>query len=529
MNAGRTSTDTPSNARRSTATNEKEFGTIVVVVLKARNLPDKHTFTKQDPYAVVQLGSSKASTNIDKRGGQHPVWDQDLHLKVSAEATKENRNLKVSCFAKEPKDDVLIGEGEIDISETLTSGEFDDWVKLEINGAYRGEVYLEITFFAAGPRNLTRRPSKLAPSERLWRPQQLPPKTPPKTSPQTSPNGSPSSRRPAELPLSLSPKRDHLAPPSAWNEPPLPSVPSEIPAALLPHAGVVPVPARAGVGATSASQEIPSALRPGGPPRPTVNAHQHTTSVPVAAPAHTPAPPSASHTVGPAFAHQTSPRGYTTPNAPNGYIAPGALNYGGYTPAPGLAATTSLPFAFPEPSIPNVLSPVLSPGSGDAFGRASATTGFTHADPYAAASRENEARLATRYGSPLPLPAGTSREVTPTPTPAPREPRSSHPHHVQAPAVSADTPDPYLEREHAALARVRQEEADAELARRIQTESAPGCSHAPPGRNQSVNQEEADEEFARRLARELNVDVLKQTTVKEAPGASNIRMPGGWK
>jgi len=47
---------------------------------------------------------------------------------------------------------------------------------------YRGEIYLEMTFFAAGPRpaNINRRPSKLAPAERLWRPPQTPPRTPPK-------------------------------------------------------------------------------------------------------------------------------------------------------------------------------------------------------------------------------------------------------------------------------------------------------------------------------------------------------------
>lgn len=33
--------------------------------------------------------------------------------------------MKVSCYAKEPKEDDLIGVGEIDISETLESGEFD--------------------------------------------------------------------------------------------------------------------------------------------------------------------------------------------------------------------------------------------------------------------------------------------------------------------------------------------------------------------------------------------------------------------
>lgn len=89
----------------------KELGTLVVVVLKAvsqtststllksiqvgearctnvitmkkRNLPDKHTFTKQDPYTVVQLGNVKEQTEIDKRGGQHPVWCAHVYLFLS--------------------------------------------------------------------------------------------------------------------------------------------------------------------------------------------------------------------------------------------------------------------------------------------------------------------------------------------------------------------------------------------------------------------------------------------------------------
>lgn len=48
-----------------------------------------------------------------------------------------------------------------------------DWVPLSLKGTQRGEVYLEMTFFAAGPAPLTRRPSKFTnPNERLARPQQ---------------------------------------------------------------------------------------------------------------------------------------------------------------------------------------------------------------------------------------------------------------------------------------------------------------------------------------------------------------------
>jgi len=58
-----------------------------------------------------------------------------------------------------------------------------DWISLEIDGVVRGEVYLEMTYFSSAPappaslmdhhgQDLSGRPSKLSPSERLYRPPQ---------------------------------------------------------------------------------------------------------------------------------------------------------------------------------------------------------------------------------------------------------------------------------------------------------------------------------------------------------------------
>ncbi|KAF8589376.1 hypothetical protein K439DRAFT_1628818 [Ramaria rubella] len=186
----------------------KKLGTLIVVVLKARHLKDSHTFYKQDPYALIRLGGTGKQTKVDPRGGQHPVWDEELHLPVLEASGMDGRMLKVSAYSKESKTDELIGEGKVDISETLKKGEFDDWVKLELNGAYRGEIYLEMTYYSADPP-LARRPSKLSPNDRLWRPPATPPKD--RTSPYLSPQRSPQIRpidnanSSARIPPSLSP------------------------------------------------------------------------------------------------------------------------------------------------------------------------------------------------------------------------------------------------------------------------------------------------------------------------------------
>ncbi|KAH9917808.1 C2 domain-containing protein, partial [Fomitopsis serialis] len=146
-----------------------EIGTLVVVVLKARNLPDRHSLYKQDVLSQVAIGGSTKSTKVDVKGGQHPVWDEELRFPIYQKTKQADRTMEVSCWRKEPRGVECIGKGAVDIEETLRTGEFDDWVKLEENGTYRGELYLEMTYFATGPAPLQRRKTKMPTSERLVR------------------------------------------------------------------------------------------------------------------------------------------------------------------------------------------------------------------------------------------------------------------------------------------------------------------------------------------------------------------------
>ena len=106
-------------------TMSRELGTLVIVVLKAQHLIDNHTFYKQDPYAKLSLSGATKQTPPDPKGGQHPVWDTELRFPISRDPSKSNRTLTISVFSEEKKDDELLGEGTVDISDTLKSGEFD--------------------------------------------------------------------------------------------------------------------------------------------------------------------------------------------------------------------------------------------------------------------------------------------------------------------------------------------------------------------------------------------------------------------
>ncbi|KAF8972126.1 hypothetical protein BDZ97DRAFT_1783276 [Flammula alnicola] len=170
---------------------EDELGTLIVVLLKARNLNDKHSFYKSDVFAQATLNGAQKRTHVDAKGGQHPEWDGEVRFPILKSTAAKHRKMEVACYSQEPRSEDLMGKGIVDITETLRTGEFDDWVQLEVDGVARGELYLEMTYYANAPapiapapsnkllsvvqnqsNGLTRRPSKLSPSDRLSRPHQ---------------------------------------------------------------------------------------------------------------------------------------------------------------------------------------------------------------------------------------------------------------------------------------------------------------------------------------------------------------------
>lgn len=50
------------------------IGTLNVIVERAKNLPNRKTIGKQDPYCAARLGKEAKKTTTDIRGGQTPRW-----------------------------------------------------------------------------------------------------------------------------------------------------------------------------------------------------------------------------------------------------------------------------------------------------------------------------------------------------------------------------------------------------------------------------------------------------------------------
>lgn len=124
------------------------FGTLVIIVDKARNLPNRKKIGKQDAYAIVRLGHEVQRTPTDKRAGQVPSWNHEIRFKVPD--ASENM-LKISIFNEDSKIPDLIGDCTIDLTDLYKRHEYDNWFDLKYKDKPAGEIYAELTFYYEGP------------------------------------------------------------------------------------------------------------------------------------------------------------------------------------------------------------------------------------------------------------------------------------------------------------------------------------------------------------------------------------------
>ncbi|KAJ5797458.1 uncharacterized protein N7503_006754 [Penicillium pulvis] len=122
------------------------IGTLVAIIDRAKNLPNRKTMGKQNPYCAARLGKEAKKTPTDLRGGQTPRWDHELRFTVHQ--SPDYYKLKVSVFNDDKKTD-LIGETWIDLNNLIIPGgsQDDHWHPLQSKGKYSGEVRIEMTYY----------------------------------------------------------------------------------------------------------------------------------------------------------------------------------------------------------------------------------------------------------------------------------------------------------------------------------------------------------------------------------------------
>ncbi|KAG0250542.1 hypothetical protein BGZ95_007160, partial [Linnemannia exigua] len=114
-----------------------KIGTLVAIPIKGRKLVNR-TGGKQSPYVQLKLGEQKKRTRAS------------LIASVRLDVFQDQLDMKVSIF-DEGKKGELVGDGVLLLNEVIDKGELDVWFPIKFNGTAAGDVYFELTFYAAAP------------------------------------------------------------------------------------------------------------------------------------------------------------------------------------------------------------------------------------------------------------------------------------------------------------------------------------------------------------------------------------------
>ncbi|KAL5402031.1 hypothetical protein PMIN06_002431 [Paraphaeosphaeria minitans] len=141
------------------------IGTLVAIIDRAKNLPNRRSMGKQDPYCAARLGKEAKKTTADRRGGQTPRWDQELRFTVHDSA--DYHQLKVSVFNDDKKTE-LIGETWVSLEAVIIpgGGQSDTWHGLNCRGKYAGEIRIELTYYDTRPKEEKERVERKQPTVR---------------------------------------------------------------------------------------------------------------------------------------------------------------------------------------------------------------------------------------------------------------------------------------------------------------------------------------------------------------------------
>ncbi|CAO3572803.1 unnamed protein product [Mortierella alpina] len=122
-----------------------KLGVLVAIPIKGRKLINR-SGGKQSPYVQLKLGEQKKRTRASLIASVEPEWDQEVRLDVF----HGQLDMHVAMY-DEGKKNELIGEGVLLLNEVIDKGELDVWFPIKYNGSASGDIYFELTFYAAAP------------------------------------------------------------------------------------------------------------------------------------------------------------------------------------------------------------------------------------------------------------------------------------------------------------------------------------------------------------------------------------------
>lgn len=148
--------DLPNTTMDSPSQSQSADGILVIMVVRAKHLPNRRKLDKQSPYVVIRLGTTAKKTKSDFRAGQTPEWTHELRFEIARE---KKPLLKIDLLDETKGDPTPIGSCEIDASQVFSDlgnkrdGKYilDKWYDLAFQGKRAGMLYLEMTFYPSAP------------------------------------------------------------------------------------------------------------------------------------------------------------------------------------------------------------------------------------------------------------------------------------------------------------------------------------------------------------------------------------------
>ncbi|KAJ2400028.1 hypothetical protein GGI23_002297 [Coemansia sp. RSA 2559] len=135
---------------------ERPEGKLDVRIVAGRNLPRRGFFGRGDSRVDLTLGTSKKQSQVDKKGGSSPEWNDRVHFAVGGLGKTQMHVAAVELDSTISQK--TIGTCVIDLTEVFEEEEIDGWYSLTRHDKPAGDVYLEFTFTPKGGRT---KPSKL--------------------------------------------------------------------------------------------------------------------------------------------------------------------------------------------------------------------------------------------------------------------------------------------------------------------------------------------------------------------------------
>ncbi|KAJ1901616.1 hypothetical protein LPJ66_000641 [Kickxella alabastrina] len=125
-------------------------GRLEVQVVSGRELPRRSLFGRRDSAVELLLGTSTRRTQVDKKGGSSPQWNDRVSFIISGHGKTQ---MQVQALEIESSiSSKVIGSCVIDLNKVFVEEEVDGWYTLKYQDKSAGDVYLELTFTPKGGR-----------------------------------------------------------------------------------------------------------------------------------------------------------------------------------------------------------------------------------------------------------------------------------------------------------------------------------------------------------------------------------------